>query len=200
MLSVATALRGVRVLSPAAANELPRLADDIAAARQRIANAEAEHLALLDCVRDAAQQLGLRDGHARAIEELARFNAGLRALASDHAGALHALLLRALRRLLGELPPDLLLAQLAEQALLAARDDAAKVQVFVQPQHCAAVGERLRTGVANDGLAIEVRADANLGPSDCRVETSVGSIDASLPTQLAALEAALTGTERGGDE
>jgi flagellar biosynthesis/type III secretory pathway protein FliH len=41
-----------------------------------------------------------------------------------------------------------------------------------------------------------VRADASLGPTGCRVDTGVGSIDASLPTQLAALEAALTGAER----
>jgi type III secretion protein L len=189
MLSVAQALRGVRVLTPAAVAELPRLAGDAAAARHRIARAEAEHLALLGSVRDAAQQLGYQAGHAQAVEELARFNAGLRELASDHASALHVLLLRALRRLLGELPPDLVLAQLAEQALLAARDDATKVQVFVHPQHGAAVSERLH---ARDGLAIEVRADASLGPTDCRVDTGVGSIDASLPTQLAALEAALT--------
>jgi type III secretion protein L len=196
MLSVATALRGVRVLTPAAVAELPRLADDVAAARQRIARAEAERLALLDSVRDAAQQLGYRAGHARALEDLARFNTDLHALASDHASALQALLLRALRRLLGELPPDLMLAQLAEQALLAARDDATKVQVHVHPQHCAAVSERLCTQVARAGLAIDVRADASLGPTGCRVDTGVGSIDASLPTQLAALEAALTGAER----
>lgn len=196
MLSVATALRGVRVLTPAAAAELPRLADDVATARQRIARAEAERLALLGSVRDAAQQLGYRAGHARALEDLARFNTDLHALASDHASALQALLLRALRRLLGELPPDLMLAQLAEQALLAARDDATKVQVHVHPQHCAAVSERLRARVAGAGLTIEVRADASLGPTDCRVDTGVGSIDASLPTQLAALEAALTGAER----
>jgi type III secretion protein L len=189
MLSAATALRGVRVLSPAAAAELPRLSDDVAAARHRIARAEAERLALLDSVRDAAHQLGLRAGHAQAVEELARFNTDLRALASDHASALQALLLRALRRLLGELPPDLVLAQLVEQALSAARDEATKVQVHVHPRHCAAVSERLR---ARDGLAIDVRADASLGPADCRIDTGVGSIDAGLPTQLAALEAALS--------
>jgi type III secretion protein L len=192
MLSVATALRGVRVLTPAAVAELPRLADDVAAARHRIARAEAERLALLNSVRDAAQQLGYRAGHVQAVEDLARFNANLRALASDHASALRALLLRALRRLLGELPPDLVLAQLAEQALLAARDEATKVQVHVHPQHCAAVSERLR---AHAGLTIEVRADASLGPTDCRVDTGVGSIDAGLATQLAALEAALAGAE-----
>jgi type III secretion protein L len=190
MLSVATVLRGVRVLTPAAAAELPRLADDVAAARHRIARIETERLALLDSVRDAAHQLGLRDGHAQALDELARFNTDLRALASDHAGALQALLLRALRRLLGELPPELVLAQLAEQALLAARDEATKVQVHVHPQHCAAVSARLR---AYAGLTIDVRADASLRPTDCRVDTGAGSIDASLPTQLAALEAALNG-------
>jgi type III secretion protein L len=195
MLSVATALHGVRVLTPSAVAELPRLADEVAAARQRIACAEAESLALLGSVHDAAQQLGYRDGHARAIADLARFNADLRALASDHAAALHQMLLRALRRLLGELPPDLLLAQLAEQALLAARDETTQVLVHVHPQHCAAVSERLR---AHAGLQIDVRADARLGPSDCRIDTGFGSIDASLPTQLAALEAALTGAERGG--
>jgi type III secretion protein L len=196
MLSVATALRGVRVLAPAAAAELPRLADDVAAARHRIARTEAERLALLGSVRDAAHQLGYRDGHAQAVEELARFSAGLRALASDHAGALQALLLRALRRLLGELPPDLVLAQLAEQALRAARDEATQVQVHVHPRHCAAVSERL---CAQAGLTVDVRADASLGPTDCRIETGVGSIDASLPTQLAALEAALTCTQGHGD-
>jgi type III secretion protein L len=192
MLSVAAALRGMRVLTPSAAAELPRLSDSIAVARHRIASAEAEHLALLGSVRDAAHQLGYRAGHEQAVEELARFHAGLRALASDHASALQALLLRALRRLLGELPPDLVLAQLAERALSAARDEATKVQVHVHPRHCAAVSERLR---ARDGLVIEVRADASLGVADCRIETGVGSIDASLAIQLAALEAALSGTE-----
>jgi type III secretion protein L len=190
MLSVATALRGVRVLTPAAAAELPRLAYDVSSARQRLARAEAERLALLGSVHEAAQQLGYRDGQARALADLARFNAELRALASDHAGALQSLLLRALHRLLGELPPELVLAQLAEQALLSARDEATRLQVQVHPQHCAAVSERLRT---HGGLTIDVRADASLGPTDCRVETGVGSIDASLQTQLAALEAALNG-------
>lgn len=222
MLSVATALRGVRVLTPATAAELPRLADDLAAARQRIAHAEAERLALLGSVREAAQQLGYRDGQARAIADLAQFNAGLRALASDHAGALQALLLRALRRLLGELPPELVLAQLAEQALLAARDDATRLQVHVHPRHCAAVSERLsapRPAEAgrppwgsrkvaephflestHAGLMIEVRADPSLGLTDCRVDTGVGSIDASLPAQLAALEVALMGAARHGHD
>lgn len=198
--SVAAVLRGVRVLTPAAAAQLPRLADDLAAARHRIAHVEAEHVALLDSIRDAAQQLGYRAGHARALEELARFNAALCALACDHAGALQTLLLRALRRLLGELPPDLVLVQLAEQALLAARDDAVRVQVVVHPQHCAAVQARLSTHAANAALAIEVRGDPSLGPTDCRVDSGVGSIDAGLPTQLAALEAALTRPEAARDD
>jgi type III secretion protein L len=110
--------------------------------------------------------------------------------AIEHDEALQALLLRALRRLLGELPADLLLAQLAAQALQAVRQDAGTVRVQVHPLLHAAVQQRL-AHLPSRPWRLEVHADARLGAADCRIETDFGAIDAALDTQLAALQVAL---------
>jgi type III secretion protein L len=193
-LRVSTALRGVRVLPPSAAAQLPLLVADVDSARARIARAEAERLALLDTVREQARQAGYRDGHAQAVRALAAFGARMQALAAGHDEALQALLLRALRRLLGELPADLLLAQLAAQALQAVRQDAGTVRVQVHPLLHAAVQQRLAR-LPSRPWRLEVHADARLGAADCRIETDFGAIDAALDTQLAALQVALAGGE-----
>jgi hypothetical protein len=59
-LRVSAALRGVRVLPPSVAVQLPLLVADVDSARARIAGAEAERLALLDTVREQARQAGYR--------------------------------------------------------------------------------------------------------------------------------------------
>jgi flagellar biosynthesis/type III secretory pathway protein FliH len=180
-------LRGTRVLAPAAVAELPLLAGEAATLRQRLAAKQALRLALLDALVEAARQHGYRDGHAQSLREWQHARTRLDAWQADADGALQALLLQALRRLLGELPPDVPAALLAQQALRAAADEQGRLRVCVHPTLRDAVAARLLAA----GCPHEVHADDTCAPSACRIDTAFGSLHGDWQTQLAALADAL---------
>jgi flagellar biosynthesis/type III secretory pathway protein FliH len=148
-------------------------------------------------VQDARAQgvlLGLAEGRAQARDELA---SQLLQLQQDQQAQLErlraevaALALEVARRLLGQVSAQERLALLAEQA---ARDllPAPTLKLHVHPSQLEAL-RAWREGAAQASVlaGTELCGDATLPPDGCRLETGLGSADASLPAQLGRLAAA----------
>ncbi|MEM6267251.1 MAG: FliH/SctL family protein [Pseudomonadota bacterium] len=89
-----------------------------------------------------------------------------------------ALALEALRHIVGELPQEIAVAGLIEQAL---------AQLAIETIDCIAIAPSLATPVTerlDDELAALVSPDPELGPSDCVIHAKSGRVIASLDLQL----------------
>jgi flagellar assembly protein FliH len=100
-----------------------------------------------------------------------------------------------------ELSPSLI-ADLAEQALVASRARGGVVKLRIHPDDLEALrsDDVRRRLVARIGAGGELRfvPDASVGRFGCVVETSVGRLDARLESQLRTLERVLLGQEPHG--
>ena len=139
---------------------------------------------------------GLEDGRRQAQQELAQALAGLEAKAAQERdqqrAAVAALALQVARKIIGELPQAERLSALAAHAaqeLLPART----LRLHVAPAMVEAVRERVAALAqpATGLVQARVLADPGLGPDACRLETDLGSADASLQAQLDRLASAL---------
>ncbi len=139
---------------------------------------------------------GLEDGRRLAQQELAQALAGLEVKAAQERdqqrAAVAALALQVARKIIGELPQAERLSALAAHAaqeLLPART----LRLHVAPAMVEAVRERV-AALAQPATGLvhaRVLADPGLGPDACRLETDLGSADASLQAQLDRLASAL---------
>lgn len=137
---------------------------------------------------------GLLEGRAQARDEIAATLAALATTAaqqeSQRRADVAALALQVVRKLLGELDDGQRLAALAREA---AREmlPAPRLSVRVHPQRSDAVRAQLqRMAASADGgsmAAFEVVADDGCALDDCRIDSDLGSADASLEQQLARL-------------
>ncbi|HEU5296751.1 MAG TPA: FliH/SctL family protein [Burkholderiaceae bacterium] len=137
---------------------------------------------------------GLQEGRAQARDELAATLAALSTAAAQHEAQrradVAALALQVARKLLGELDDGQRLAALAREA---AREmlPAPRLTVRVHPQRSDAVRAQLQRMAAradsDSGVAFEVVADDGCAPDDCRIDSELGSADASLDQQLVRL-------------
>lgn len=146
---------------------------------ERVAAAEAEG-------RAAGHAAGLAEGRAEAERAQAAwlFDAHLasaRARAAARAD-MPRIVIGALRRIAGELAPDVLVAGLAERAVADLAPDT-RMTVRVAPANAAAVAERLRAVPL-----VTVDPDDRLSPTDCLIETPAGRVLAGLEVQLQTLE------------
>lgn len=105
-------------------------------------------------------------------------------------GEVATLALHVVRKLLGQMPLDGIVAALAETA---ARDmlPTQTLTLYVHPDRADAVRARLAATTAASADAplprFDVQGDANAAADTCRIETEHGTIDASLDAQLARL-------------
>jgi flagellar assembly protein FliH len=85
------------------------------------------------------------------------------------------------------------MAEMAAQALRAAKPGREAVLLRVHPEDLASLQAERGPWLGESGLAAGVRVvpDVSVGRYGCVVETAVGRLDARLETQLDALEAAL---------
>jgi len=136
---------------------------------------------------------GLQEGRSQARDEIAATLAALATTAAQHESQrradVAALALQVARKLLGELDAAERLAALAREA---AREmlPAPRLTVRVHPQRCDAVRAQLQRMAARDAgsmVTFEVLADDGCLPDDCRIDTELGSADATLDQQLARL-------------
>ncbi|MEO7244760.1 MAG: FliH/SctL family protein [Rubrivivax sp.] len=189
-----------RIASPCVvlrAAELPRLADAMAVrdALERLhAEAGAHVHATAEAARSAAREDALQEGRRLAQEEAAqRLDSLSRAAAQDRERLrddVGALALQVVRKMLGRFAADDVLLALADQAAAEALPERPAALV-VHPNRIDAVRARIESGDPSSALrACALRTDPACELDTCRLETAVGSIDASLDAQLARLEAA----------
>jgi len=178
------------------ADEVPALRD-AQQLRDELDTLRRQQHAHVQAARDAAHAeglaAGLQEGRAQARDEIAATLAALATTAAQHEDRrradVAALALQVARKLLGELDDAQRLAALAREA---AREmlPAPRLTVRVHPQRADAVRAQLRSMTADEGGSIpacEVLADDGCAPDDCRLDTELGSADASLDRQLACL-------------
>jgi type III secretion protein L len=141
---------------------------------------------------------GLREGRAehaenmmetvlKSIEYIEGLEKGIVSLVSD-----------ALRKILGELPPEERIVGVVRQALNLVRGQK-KVVLSVPPED-----EPLAQGKLKEILSrhpsidfVDVRADGRLAPGACLLQSEMGVIDAGLETQIQAITNALKKRQSG---
>jgi type III secretion protein L len=103
----------------------------------------------------------------------------------------------AVKKIIGDLPPDEVAVGLVNKALSTMRSDR-RVLVRVSPADEPAVRSAL-LGPASGGSAfLDVRSDGRLSRGECVLESELGVVEASLQTQLKNLSAALRGRIKTG--
>jgi len=136
---------------------------------------------------------GLQEGRAQARDEIAATLAALATTAAQHEARRRAdvatLALQVARKLLGEIDDAQRLAALAREA---SREmlPAPRLTLRVHPQRAEAVRAQLQRMAARDNESVpayEVLADDGCALDDCRIDSELGSADASLDRQLARL-------------
>jgi type III secretion system HrpE/YscL family protein len=158
-------------------------------AEELVAAARAEAEALRAAAREEGRAAGLAEWESR-LAELA----GAQARLQDEARPqLVALALRVAEKILRrrlDMQPDAVLP-MVEEALAAARGHGGGAIVLrAHPDDAAALND-LRARLRLQGPrweSVEVVADAEMRRGGCRVETGYGTIDASVETQLRAIE------------
>ncbi len=176
-----------------------------------------EHLARArvdaDVIRSEARRLGEAEGRREAEATFTTLLVEARADAErTRAAAMPAartLAMRMAEKIVGRavgMDPAAL-ANIAAEALAAARARSGLVLLRVHPDDLTAIVAARPALAARIAAAVELRAiaDPAVGRGGCVVETPAGRLDARLETQLAALEQAVFGTgagtgagERGG--
>jgi flagellar biosynthesis/type III secretory pathway protein FliH len=160
-----------------------------------IADAEARATALLeDARREAeaqraeARAAGERDAHAAVASLLALAEARRDRALAEAAEEVVTLAVAVARRVIGEIVERerTLVTELARDAIERARG-ASRLTLAVST----ADAEALTSFAATHRLPLTVEVDAALERGDCVVRSEVGTIDARLDTQLAALRRAL---------
>jgi len=179
------------------AAEVPLLSDALSLCK-RMQALHDQQAALVDTAcaeaRAAGHAQGLDEGRQAARDDIAATLNQLAAGAAHHRDELRlqvaALALEVVRKLMGRFaaPEQLVaLADTAAREMLPARHWV----LAVHPDRVDAVRRQLNAmAPASEPLPFELRADASCALDDCRIETELGSVDASLEAQLQRLATA----------
>jgi len=194
---------------PAAALDVgARLQALVAEAERQAAALVAAARAEADAIRAEARRAGEAEGRARAEAEILEAQLAARSEAERvRAEALpgaRALAARMAQKIVGrvvELDPRAM-AEIAAQALAAARARAGLVVLRVHPEDRASIEAQRPQLVARLAKAVELRlvADPTVSRYGCIVDSPAGRLDARLETQLAALERAAFASPPPGQE
>ena len=171
----------------------------IVEANQIVAAAHAE----ADLIRKEAQkeferqkqlgrQEGLEAGKAEISESMVDYVSRTAAYFSKLEDTLVDLVMRALRRVIAEFDRKDVVEQVVKRALESTRNEA-QVIVRVSPAQADRLQEKLQkiTAAFPKIQFLTVQADSRLAEDGCVLETEMGMVDASLETQLKAIEKAL---------
>jgi len=169
-------------------------AEEIVAQARRSAEeiaAEARKAAEAEYARASAK--GEEDGRRAAARLVASTQAEVDAYLASIVGEVAKLVRDILQQVIGEYPPEDLVARIAAQALKTFRNQRT-LNVIVHPDVADAVREKLLAITAEQGeLRLTVSTYPGLQPTACRIETEFSVVEADLDMQLAAIAAALTG-------
>jgi len=183
---------------------VPAAALDVGERLQALVSQAEEHAAALlaaaraeaDAIRAEARRAGETEGRARAEAELLELQLAARREAErirvEALPGAHALAARMAQKIVGraiDLDPGVM-AEIAAQALAAARARAGLVVLRVNPEDLAMIEVQRPRLLAALTHAVELRvvADATVTRHGCVVDSPAGRLDARLETQLAALE------------
>ena len=183
---------------------VPAAALDVGERLQALVSQAEEHAAALlaaaraeaDAIRAEARRAGETEGRARAEAELLELQLAARREAErirvEVLPGAHALAARMAQKIVGraiDLDPGVM-AEIAAQALAAARARAGLVVLRVNPEDLAMIEVQRPRLLAALTHAVELRvvADATVTRHGCVVDSPAGRLDARLETQLAALE------------
>lgn len=134
---------------------------------------------------------GYDDGYATGKSEMAQQLVEIAAKNSENINQLESsivgLVLKALKRILGEVSKETLIVDLVRQALKLVKNQQEAI-LKVSPADAQAVRDHMEQIMA-DGIVdyLEVTADSRLKPGTCILETDIGVVDASLDVQLQAI-------------
>jgi type III secretion protein L len=161
------------------------LLDAAGAARARASEASAAESAIAhDAGRAAGEAQGLAEAQATIGAELLRLAEEAAAREAAQRGDVVRLALAVVRRIAGDLGPDLV-AGLAEQAAAALAEES-QATVRVHPSAQDAVATRLASH-----RRLRVEADPALSETECVIDTPLGRTIAGLEAQLTQIEQAL---------
>jgi flagellar biosynthesis/type III secretory pathway protein FliH len=185
-----------------ALHEAQQLRDELEALRREQAQRVEQ---ACEAARREGRARGLEQGRQQSRDELAAALAGYACTSQQQHARLRAdvaaLALQVVRKLMGHFGADTRLVGLAS---VAAREmlPAPALVLRVHPDRVEAVRDRLAAlAAATDAAAeptpaFELRADDTCAPDDCRIDTDLGSVDASLDVQLERLARAWGVTAR----
>lgn len=181
------------------AAEVPLLAD-AQTLRDRLETLTGEEAERIAAAAEEARVKGYVTGHEQgaleARDDLAATIVHLTQAAEQQRVQLRdeiaVLALQVVRKLLGQMQVDGVLAALAETA---AREmlPTQMLTLFVHPDRCDAVRARLASSTAETdtaGARFDVQPDPDCAADACRIETEHGTVDASLEAQLTRLATA----------
>ena len=146
--------------------------------------------------RDAAVEQGRRDGEAEGRERAAALMADTVAAAQGQLRAsekrLIAIVMEAVRRIIGEFDDSELTARLVRK-LVAEAESEGRIRLRVSPGQLTAVRDCVRRMPGRIGGVelVEVVADPSVEDRACRMESELGFVDTSVDAQLEVLQAAL---------
>ena len=145
---------------------------------------------------DAAVEQGRQDGEAEGRKRAAALMADTVAAAQGQLRAsekrLIAIVMEALRRIIGDVDDTELTSRLVRQ-LLAGVESQGKIRLRVSPAQVTAVQDAVRQMPSrhSGGELVEVVADPSVEDRACRMETELGFVETSVDAQLEVLQAAL---------
>ena len=154
-------------------------------AKQRIKNTEKSFTDSIDKRRRLAFDEGYQAGLKQASEDM------LDVINQCQSAEMHLseLAVSAIKKVLDDLPDDILLPCLVSSAVRKTNDSHSHIAIFVHPQFLQPVKSHLNQALAELPCLklIEVREDPLMAKNDCRLETSLGVINANLNDQLATI-------------
>ena len=145
---------------------------------------------------EAERQRGYHEGREQAAAEMAEKIIGTVNEGAAYLQKIEALLVevvdQALRRVLGEIDQHEVIARVVNRALESVRKKS-DVTIRVSPSQAEYLQQRLKEMVSQAPHAgsLQVQPDNRLNHDACVLETEVGIVDASIQTQLKAIENAL---------
>ena len=164
------------------------------------ASSNAGNVGRLQSLHEEARHHGYQQGLQRALADLADVLTELRRCRGDREAWLQSFVFAVLRKILGEQDPLSLVGAIARQAIAQCEQSLGQLTVHVHPRAVNDVTEAIETQVASTALTeirVDVVADDRLSETGCEVHTPFGIIEASLETQLDALEHAVAAHGKG---
>ncbi|MFO1349193.1 MAG: HrpE/YscL family type III secretion apparatus protein [Gammaproteobacteria bacterium] len=164
----------------------------IAAAQQSAAAILADAKAAYEAEKQRGYQDGCEDGKLEAAEQIIDVLGGTVDYYASIEKRTGQLVMQMVRKVLGEFDHETLTLKIVHNALAAVRNQK-QVTLRVAPDQAEAVKAKVHTLLAGFPSIhfVDVAADRRLGVGGCILETEIGVVDASVETQLKALERSL---------